>query len=93
LGITHKPRSQSHTPLDAAKNLIEVIRKPVLYLIDIIIQELLGHATPKTTADYYIHPSEKRVREALEKMSGVIYMTQLVNDGFIKFQSNYQKRE
>ena len=59
----------------------------------LVIQELLGHATPKTTADYYIHPSEQRVRQALEKMSGVIYMTQLVNDGFIKFQSNYQKRE
>lgn len=59
----------------------------------LVIQDLLGHATPKTTADYYIHPSEKRVREALEKMSGVIYMTQLVNDGFIKFQSTYQKRE
>jgi integrase/recombinase XerC/integrase/recombinase XerD len=59
----------------------------------LVIQDLLGHATPKTTADYYIHPSEKRVREALEKMSGVIYMTQLVNNGFIKFQSTYQKRE
>ncbi|MBN2009742.1 tyrosine-type recombinase/integrase [candidate division KSB1 bacterium] len=59
----------------------------------LVIQDLLGHATPKTTADYYIHPSEKRVRKALEKMSGVIYMTQLVNNGFIKFQSSYQKRE
>jgi len=45
----------------------------VLYLIDMIIQELLGHATPKTSADYYIHPSEKRVRVALEKMSGLIH--------------------
>ncbi|HEX9971601.1 MAG TPA: tyrosine-type recombinase/integrase [bacterium] len=59
----------------------------------LVIQDLLGHATPKTTADYYIHPSEKKVRDALEKMSGVIYMNQLVKDGFIKFQSNYQKRE
>ena len=59
----------------------------------LVIQDLLGHATPKTTSDYYIHPSEKRVRDALEKMSGVIYMTQLVQDGFIKFQSNYQNRE
>ena len=59
----------------------------------LVIQDLLGHATPKTTADYYIHPSEKKVREAMEKMSGVIYMTQLINDGFLKFQSNYKKRE
>ena len=59
----------------------------------LVIQDLLGHATPKTTADYYIHPSEKKVREAMEKMSGVIYMTQLVKDGMIKFQSRYHKRE
>jgi site-specific recombinase XerD len=59
----------------------------------LIIQDLLGHATPKTTADYYIHPSEKKVREAMEKMSGVIYMTELINNGMFKFQSNYNKRE
>jgi site-specific recombinase XerD len=54
----------------------------------LVIQDLLGHATPKTTADYYIHPSEKRVRDALEKMSGVIYMNQLVQSGLLKFQSS-----
>jgi integrase/recombinase XerC/integrase/recombinase XerD len=59
----------------------------------LVIQDLLGHSTPKTTADYYIHPSEKKVREAMEKMSGVIYMNQLINNGMLKFQSNYQKRE
>ena len=58
----------------------------------LVIQDLLGHATPKTTADYYIHPSEMRVREAMEKMSGVIYMNQLINNGMLKFQSNYLKR-
>jgi len=40
----------------------------------LVIQDLLGHATPRTTSDYYIHPSEKKVREALEKLPGVIYM-------------------
>lgn len=59
----------------------------------LVIQDLLGHATPKTTADYYIHPSEKKVREAMEKMSGVIYMTQLIQSGVLKFQSPYFKRE
>ena len=59
----------------------------------LVIQDLLGHATPKTTADYYIHPSEKKVREAMEKMSGVIYMNQLLKDGLLKFQSAYKKRE
>ena len=59
----------------------------------LVIQDLLGHATPRTTADYYIHPSEKKVREALEKLPGVIYMNKLVQSGFLKFQSHYNKRE
>jgi len=59
----------------------------------LVIQDLLGHATPRTTSDYYIHPSEKKVREALEKLPGVIYMNQLVKSGLLKFQSNYNKRE
>ncbi|NOZ61681.1 MAG: tyrosine-type recombinase/integrase [Calditrichaeota bacterium] len=59
----------------------------------LVIQDLLGHATPRTTADYYIHPSEKKVREALEKLPGVIYMNQLVQSGLLKFQSAYKKRE
>lgn len=58
-----------------------------------MIQDLLGHATPRTTANYYIHPSERKVREALEKLPGVIYMNQLVESGLIKFQSSYHKRE
>ena len=33
----------------------------------LVIQDLLGHATPRTTANYYIHPSQKKVRQALEK--------------------------
>jgi site-specific recombinase XerD len=59
----------------------------------LVIQDLLGHATPRTTKSYYIHPSEQRVREALEKLPGVIYLTQLVESGLIRFQSSYNKRE
>jgi site-specific recombinase XerD len=59
----------------------------------LVIQDLLGHATPRTTADYYIHPSEKKVREALEKLPAVIYMNQLIESGLLKFQSTYHKRE
>lgn len=59
----------------------------------LVIQDLLGHATPRTTSNYYIHPSEKKVREALEKLPGVIYLNQLVESGLIKFQSAYNKRE
>ncbi len=35
----------------------------------------------------------ERVREALEKLPGVIYMNQLVESGLIRFQSSYHKRE
>ena len=59
----------------------------------LVIQDLLGHATPRTTSDYYIHPSEQKAKEALEKLPGVIYLNQLVESGVIKFQSNYNKRE
>lgn len=59
----------------------------------LVIQDLLGHATPRTTANYYIHPSQRKVREALEKLPGVIYMNKLVDSGLLKFQSSYQKRE
>jgi site-specific recombinase XerD len=59
----------------------------------LVIQDLLGHATPRTTKNYYIHPSQQRVREALEKLPGIIYMNQLVESGLLKFQSTYHKRE
>jgi site-specific recombinase XerD len=59
----------------------------------LVIQDLLGHATPRTTSNYYIHPSEIKVREALEKLPGVIYMNKLVESGMLKFQSAYRKRE
>lgn len=57
----------------------------------LIIQDLLGHATPRTTSNYYIHPSQKRIREALEKLPGVIYLNQLIESGLLKFQSHYNK--
>ena len=59
----------------------------------LVIQDLLGHATPRTTLNYYIHPSEKRLREALEKLPGVIYLTYLVESGVLKFQSTYHRKE
>jgi len=59
----------------------------------LVIQDLLGHAIPRTTMNYYIHPSEKKVREALEKLPGVIYLNQLVESGLLKFQSKYYQKE
>jgi len=59
----------------------------------LVIQSLMGHSTPRSTHPY-IHPSLKRVREAMEKLPGVIFMTKLIASGQIKFQSPfYLKRQ
>ena len=59
----------------------------------LVIQSLLGHSSPKSS-EIYIHPSEKRVREALEKLPGVVFMNQLMESGVLKlrFQSSYRPR-
>ena len=57
----------------------------------IILQNVLGHSTPRST-EIYIHPSEKRVREALEKLPGVRYINQLIETGALRFQKRYRKR-
>lgn len=59
----------------------------------IVIQNLLGHASPITTANYYIHPSLQKVKQALEKLPGVIYLNQLWKDGLLSFQTKYNKIE
>lgn len=53
----------------------------------LVIQSLMGHSTPRSTQPY-IHPSLKRVREAIEKLPGVIFMTKLIKQGGVKFQSS-----
>jgi site-specific recombinase XerD len=61
----------------------------------LVIQSLLGHSSPKST-DVYIHPSEQRIRQALEKLPGVLFMNKLIESGMLKlkFQSTYRpKRE
>ena len=59
----------------------------------LVIQSLLGHSSPKST-HIYIHPSEQRVREALEKLPGVIFMNKLIQSGVLNlsFQTKYQIR-
>jgi site-specific recombinase XerD len=60
----------------------------------LVIQSLLGHASPRSTR-IYIHPSQKRVREALEKLPGVIYLNQLLDAGVLNlnFQPKHRQRE
>lgn len=61
----------------------------------LVLQSLLGHASTKST-QAYIHPSEKKVRQEMEKLPGVLYMNQLIDSGVlpISFQASYkQQRE
>lgn len=59
----------------------------------LVIQSLMGHSSPRSTQPY-IHPSLKRVREAMEKLPGVIHMNTLIAQGGLKFQpTHYCKRE
>ncbi len=60
----------------------------------LVIQSLLGHASPRSTK-IYIHPSQQRIRQALEKLPGVIYLNQLLNSGVLKlnFQPTHRQRE
>jgi site-specific recombinase XerD len=57
----------------------------------LVIQSLLGHSSPQSS-QIYIHPSEQRVREALERLPGVRFMNQLIESGALnlKFQSSYR---
>lgn len=60
----------------------------------LVIQSLLGHSSPRST-EPYIHPSMEKIREAMEKLPGVIYMKRLIKEGVLnlKFQNNRSKRE
>ena len=60
----------------------------------LVIQSLLGHASPRSTR-IYIHPSQQRIREALEKLPGVIYLNQLLEAGVLNlsFQVKHRQRE
>ncbi len=59
----------------------------------LVIQSLLGHSSPRST-HIYIHPSEKKVREALEKLPGVLYVKELIEKGYLNlnFQSRHLSR-
>ena len=60
----------------------------------LVIQSLLGHSSTRST-EPYIHPSLEKVRRAMEKLPGVIYMNELVKTGVLNltFQTNRPKRE
>jgi site-specific recombinase XerD len=60
----------------------------------LVIQSLMGHASSRST-EPYIHPSYKRIKDAMERLPGVIFMRRLIKEGGmnLSFQRRYRKRE
>jgi site-specific recombinase XerD len=60
----------------------------------LVIQSLMGHATPKST-EPYIHPSQETIRKAMEKLPAVIFIKELIEKGILnlRFQGTRPKRE
>ena len=60
----------------------------------LVIQSLLGHNTPRST-ETYIHPSQEKIRKAMEKLPAVIFMNELIERGILnlRFQGARPKRE
>ncbi|MBW2570458.1 MAG: hypothetical protein JRE47_14130, partial [Deltaproteobacteria bacterium] len=58
--------------------------------VDILtIQSILGHSSTRST-EPYIHPSQDRIRKAMEKLPGVKFVKELLRKGELNlsFQSS-----
>ena len=49
----------------------------------LVLQSLMGHSSPRST-EIYIHPSEQRIRHAIEKLPIAIYLKSLIESGTVK---------
>ena len=60
----------------------------------LVIQSLLGHATPRST-EAYIHPSQEKIRQALAKLPAVVFLQNLIEQGILnlRFQGARSQRE
>ncbi len=60
----------------------------------LIIQSILGHASTRST-EPYIHPSQERIRKALEKLPGIQFVKELIRKGELnlKFQRPYKPKK
>ena len=60
----------------------------------LVIQSLMGHATSRST-EPYIHPSYEKIKEAMERLPGVIFMNRLIKKGGLKmrFQKMCRRKE
>jgi site-specific recombinase XerD len=59
----------------------------------IVIQSLMGHASSRST-EPYIHPSYQSIRDAMERLPGVIFMNKLIKEQGLplSFQGRYRMR-
>lgn len=59
----------------------------------LVIQSLLGHNSPRST-QIYIHATEQKIREALERLPAIQHLNHLIETGVLslKFQSDYRRR-
>ena len=61
----------------------------------LVIQSILGHSSPRST-ESYIHPSQHRIRKAIEKLPSVKFLKELIRKGELdlRFQKPFRpKRE
>jgi len=60
----------------------------------LVIQSLMGHASSRST-EPYIHPSYKRIKDAIERLPGVIFMNRLVKERGLNlsFQGRHRRKE
>jgi len=65
-------------------------------LIEMHFIMTVPHPSSARSTEPYIHPSQDRIRKALEKLPGVIYVKELIRKGELKlsFQKSFRpKRE
>ena len=61
----------------------------------LVIQSILGHSSTRST-EPYIHPSQDRIRKAMEKLPGIKFIKELIRNGDLdlRFQKPFSpKRE
>lgn len=58
----------------------------------LVIQSLMGHASSRST-EPYIHPSYRRIKEAMERLPGVIFMKKLLEEQQIPFSFQGRSRK
>ena len=58
----------------------------------LVIQSLMGHASSRST-EPYIHPSYRRIKEAMERLPGVIFMNKLIKEQGLPFSFKRRHRK